>query len=85
MLLVGPELQDLLVDGGRAREKPLFEEVVRDAREVLDSTFELARAHEQVAERVDGAPVPGLVLDDLLVLGDRLVEPALAKEFFGFS
>ena len=46
--------------------------------------LELAGAHEQVADRVDGAPVPGLLLDDLLVLGNRLVEPTLAQEFLGF-
>ena len=48
------------------------------------AALELSGAHEQVADRVDGAPVAGLFLDDLQVFGDRLVEPALAEELLGF-
>ena len=74
VLVVGLELEDLLVERGGLWIEPFVGEVIGDARVLLDALVELLGADVQVAERVGAVPVARLGLDDLDVLGDGGVD-----------
>ena len=63
-LVVGPDLEDLLVERGGLRVEPLPHQVVGDAVVLAERLIDLAGAEVQVAEEIGGVPVARLFLDD---------------------
>ena len=82
VLVVGLELEDLLVERRRLWIEPLVREVIGDAGVLLDAFLELLGADVEVAQGVGAVPVARLGLDDLDVLGDGGVDLAELQGLF---
>ena len=67
------ELQNLFVDCDRLQKEALLGIVTRNVFVGLDRRAAVALAHVQVADLEQGTNVPLVSIDQLLVLGDRLV------------
>ena len=80
MLVLGSQLEDLLVDGAGLRQEPFFAEAVRDACELFDGLVQLPGANVEIAESVGNVPVAGLVVGEAQVLRDGRFDLALAKQ-----
>ena len=82
VLVVGLELEDLLVERRGLWIEPLFGEVIGNAGVLLDALFDLLGAHVEIAQRVGAVPVARLGLDDLDVFGDGGVDLAKFQGLF---
>ena len=68
--------EDLLPQGDRLQVEPVVGQEARDLHVLLVRGLHVVELGVQVADAVDGVPVPGVLLDDLLQRVDRLVEAA---------
>jgi hypothetical protein len=82
VLVIGLELENLLVDGVGSREKALRAKAVGDADEAIDRLVNPTRPDVQIPKSVSGRPVSRLVVRHARVLLDGRVEIALAQQFF---
>ena len=85
MLVVGTNLEDLLVDSGCLGMKPVAHEIVRETHELLDRPIGLPRSKIQISEGIRGCPVLRLILDDTRVFGNRQLELPLSKQLLRVS
>ena len=85
VLVVGLDLQDLLVERAGLREKSLCVQMIGDANELLDGLVDPAAAHVQIAEDIRCVPVARLILDDAHVLRNGLIELPLAEKLLGVA
>jgi hypothetical protein len=85
MLVVGPDLDDLLVERRGLGPETFAAEAVGNARELLDRLVALPGAHVEIAENVRGVPILRLILDDAQVLRDGRFELPLPEQLLGIS
>jgi hypothetical protein len=76
----GFELENLLVDGDGFEEEALLRVELCDLEVNVDRVLRLAATRVQVADLQQRAYVTRILCDQLLVLGNRLVELALGEE-----
>ena len=85
MLVVGTNLQDLLVERCGFREEAFLHQAVGDADELIDGLVGLAGPHVQVAENIRRRPVSRLIFDDADVFGDGRLELPLLEQLLGIA
>ena len=85
MLVVGLQLDNLLVEGARLRKKSLEAEAVGDAGELFHRARDVTGAHVEIAERVRGGPVARLVFDQAGVFRDRGFELSLPQQLLSVA
>lgn len=83
MLVLGTQLQNLAIEGGRLCEGDLVAQRIRGRDKLLDGFVEFAGANEEIAKDVRGISVVRGVLDDAEVIGDCLIELPLPEELLG--
>jgi hypothetical protein len=74
------DLDDLLVEGGRLRDEPVAGEVLGNPRVLADGLIDLPRPDVEITQDVRRRQVPGILLDERRVFGDRRVQAPLAQE-----
>ncbi len=85
VLVIRLELDDLLVDRRGFHALSFFVQRVGDLDEPLDRFVDLTGARVQIAQRIGGAPVGGLVCEDAQVLCNGSFDLPLSKLFFSVS
>src|SRR5258705_12818479 len=85
VLVIGLELENLLVDGGGLGADAFLVEAVGDLAVLRDRLVDLTGARVEVAERVGEVPVAGLILDQAYVLRDGVGQFALPDQFLGVA
>ena len=85
MLVIGFELEDLLVERAGLGGRAFVVEIVRDLDELLDRLLGVATAHVQIAEGVLRRPVVRLILDDAHEFRDRGVDLALPDQLLSVA
>ena len=85
MLVIGLQLDDLLVDGGGFDALPLRVQRVGNLDEPFDRLVDLAGARIEVAEGVCRAPVGGLIGENAEVLCYGSFNLSGAKQLLGVS
>src|SRR5690606_20390590 len=79
------QLQRLLEQRRRLRQKAVLQVALADAHVLRDGTVDLSRTRVQIAQRVRHRQIPRLVLDDRLVLGNGLIELAQLQRLLGVA
>jgi hypothetical protein len=77
------QLGELLVNGDRLHHEAALGVGFGDLLEAVSGFAGLVGAGVQIAHRVQHRQVAGVVLEDLLIVGDGLVQPALLQVALG--
>jgi hypothetical protein len=83
VLVLGLELQNLLVDSGGPWQESFVAEIVGNPDELLDGLLDSSGPGVEIADDIGGVPVAGLILGDAKILRNRWFQLSLPKKFLG--